>query len=56
MTSSEIFKKETVMGQRYRRIEDQKQWLCLALKQDLIKGNGLNQQLKSANGKRVSVN
>ena len=29
------------MGQRYRRIEDQKPWLDLALNQDLVKRNGL---------------
>ena len=33
----------------YRRMEDQKPWLGLALKQDLVKGNGLNQCLKRAN-------
>ena len=37
------------MGQRYHRMEDQTPWLGLALYQDLVKGNGLNQQLKSAN-------
>ena len=31
------------MGQRYGEIEDQKPWLVLALTQDLVKGNGLNQ-------------
>ena len=37
------------MGPRYRRMEHQKPWLGFAHKQDLVKGNGLNQELKSAN-------
>ena len=37
------------MGQRYRRMEDQKPWLGFALKQDLVKENGLNQYFKSVN-------
>ena len=29
MTSSEILERETFVGQRYRRMEDQKPWSCL---------------------------
>ena len=37
----QIFSKEELfMEQRYRRMEDQKPWFGLALKQDLVKRNG----------------
>ena len=42
MTWSEIFKKEIFYGAKYRKMEDQKPLLGLALQQDLVKGNGLN--------------
>ena len=41
MTSSEISKEEIFMGQRYRKMEDQKPWPGLAHNQDFAKGRGL---------------
>ena len=38
MTSSEIFKRGIFAGQRYRRMEGQKQWPGLALNQTFAKG------------------
>ena len=38
-----IAKEKLFMWQRYRRMEDQKPWIGLALQQNLEKGNGLNQ-------------
>ena len=38
------------MGRRYRRMENQKLWLGLVLKQDLVKGNGLKQKKMSSLG------
>ena len=41
MTSAEIFKTGIFYGQRNRRMEDQKPWLDLALKEDFAKGRRL---------------
>ena len=41
MTPSKIFKRGTFFGERYRRMEDQKPWPGLALKQGFAKGRGL---------------
>ena len=49
-------KEELFVGQRYRRMEDQKPWLVLALNQDFAKRRVLKPSQKSENvqiGRRV---
>ena len=41
MTPSEVFVRGTFVGQRYRRMDDQKHWPCLALHHDFAMGRGL---------------
>ena len=44
------------MGQRYRRMEDQKSWPGLALNQEFSKGRGFKPKVKNENiqiGRRV---
>ena len=36
------------MGQRYRRMEDQKPWPVLALHQESAKGRGFNSKVKTS--------
>ena len=50
MTSSEIFERGTnFVGQRYRRMEDQKPWPGLALNREFSKGRGLKPKVTNEN-------
>ena len=46
---SEIFARGFFVGQRYRRMEDQKPWPGLALNQEFSKGRGLKPKVKNEN-------
>ena len=47
--SSEIFKKGIFVGQRYRRMEDQKLWPGLALTREFSKWRGLKPKVTNEN-------
>ena len=49
MKSSEIFERGIFVGQRYRRMEDQKPWPVLALKGEFSKGRGLKPKVTNEN-------
>ena len=49
MKSSEIFERRIFVGQRYRRMEDQKPWPGLALNREFSKGRGLKPKVTSEN-------
>ena len=49
MKSSEIFEKGIFVGQRYRRMEDQKPWPGLALNREFSKGKGLKPKVTNEN-------
>ena len=49
MKSSEIFERGIVVGQRYRRMEDQKPWPGLALNREFSKGRGLKPKVTNEN-------
>ena len=49
MKSLEIFIRGIFVGQRYRRMEDQKPWPGLALKREFSKGRGLKPKLTNEN-------
>ena len=49
MKSSEIFERGIFVGQRYRRMEDQKPWPGLALIREFSKGRGLKPKVTNEN-------
>ena len=49
MKSSEIFDRGIFVGQRYRRMEDQKPWPSLALNREFFKGKGLKPKVTNEN-------
>ena len=49
MKSSEIFERGTFVGQKYRRMEDQKPWAGLALNREFSKGRGLKPKVTNEN-------
>ena len=49
MKSSEIFEKGLFVGQRYRRMEDQKPWPGLALNREFSKGSGHKPKVTNEN-------
>ena len=49
MKSSEIFGRGIFVGQRYRRMEDQKPWPGLVLHREFSKGRGLKPKVTSEN-------
>ena len=49
MKSSENFERGIFIGQRYRRMEDQKPWPGLALNREFSTGRGLKSKVKNEN-------
>ena len=49
MKLSEIFERGIFVGQRYRRIKDQKPWPGLALNREFSKGRGLKPKVTNEN-------
>ena len=47
--STEIFEKGIFVGQRYRRMEDQKPWPGLAINREFSKGRGLKPKVTNEN-------
>ena len=49
MKSSKIFERGIFVGERYRRMEDQKPWPGLALNREFSKGRGLKPKVTNEN-------
>ena len=49
MTSSEIFERGILVGQKYRRMYDQQSWPGLALNEEFSRGRALKLKVKNEN-------